>query len=162
MAVADAVRTGVFRDGEKCDSTTVVLTFKEDNLPECVFVGCFFSFKVHPYQRPLLRCCKCQRYGHIAAACQGTRRCGKCGGERGIHDCEAREFKCGSCGGDVAGSRECKMYKQARSVQQYREVNKGVPYAEALRRVGKGEAGGKRMGGPAHGYICNRGVRGGE
>lgn len=80
----------------------------EEALPKCVFVG-RLSFKVHPYRRPPLRC---HRYGHIAMPCRGARRCGKCGGKHDISGCEEREVKCG--------------------VQQYRDANKGVSYAEAL------------------------------
>lgn len=136
--ISDAVRIKVFRDGEKHETTTVILTFKEGALPERVFVGCL-SFKVHPYRRPPLRCYKCQRYGHVAAACRGTRRCGRCGGDHEIFGCKEKEVKCGSCGGGhIAGSWECEQYRQAKRVQQYRDVNKGMSYAEALRRVDKG------------------------
>ena len=51
-------------------------------------------------------------------------------------------LKCGSCGGGhIAGSRECEQYKHVMRVQQYREMNKGTTYAEALKKVTKcGEA----------------------
>lgn len=113
----------------------MVLSFQERALPERVFLGCL-SFRVHPYRRPPLRCFKCQRYGHIVAACRGDRRCGKCGGEHEFSECKEKVVKCGSCGGGhIAGNRECEQYKQAMRVQQFRETNKGVSYAEAVKKI---------------------------
>ncbi|XDV13832.1 hypothetical protein PO909_002158 [Leuciscus waleckii] len=133
--IDEATQIKVFRDGAKRESLTVVLSFQERALPERVFLGCL-SFKVHPYRRPPLRCFKCQRYGHIAAACRGDRRCGKCGGEHEFSESKEKVVKCGSCGGGhIAGNRECEQYKQAMRVQQFRETNKGVSYAEAVKKI---------------------------
>ncbi len=102
-----------------------------------MFLGCL-SFKVYLRRRPPLRCSKCQLYAHIAAACQGTRRCRKCGGDHELSECRESAFKCGSCGaGQMAGSRKCEQYKQAVKVQQYRKVNKGASYAKAVKQVVK-------------------------
>lgn len=133
--VVEATRIRSFRDGVKSDSTTVVLTFQGENLPEKIFLGCL-AFRVQPYRRPPLRCFKCQRYGHIAAVCRGTRRCGKCGEDHVFAECRVEMLKCGTCGGGhVAGSRQCEQYKHAVKVQEYREANKGISYAEAVKQI---------------------------
>jgi len=107
-----------------------VVSFQERVLAERMFLGCV-SFKVHPYRRPPLRCFKCQRYG-----CRGDRRCGKCGGEHEFSECKEKMVKCGTCGGGhIGGNRECGHYKLAMRLQQFREINKGVSYAEAVKKV---------------------------
>lgn len=131
--VVDAARIRVFREGVRRDTTTVVLTFQGEELPERVYVGCLV-FKGQPYGRPPLLCFKCQRYGHVAAVCRGE--CGKCGSNHDFSKCEEVALRCGSCGGGhIAGSRECEHYKQAAKVQSFREVNKGVTYAEAFKQT---------------------------
>lgn len=50
--------------------------------------------------RPALRCFNCQRLGHVAAVCKGTRRCCKFGGGREYGQCgEGIEPKFCDCGG---------------------------------------------------------------
>lgn len=134
-----ATRIRSFRDGVKRDTTTVIITFQGSALPEKVFLGCL-SFRVQPYRRPPLRCYKCQRYGHIAAGCRGIRRCGKCGGSHEFAECKETVLKCGTCGGPhIAGSRECGYFKQAVKVQDYRETNKDLSYADVVKHLKKCE-----------------------
>lgn len=78
--VIQARRLPYVRNGVKNDSLSVMLQFQGEILPSRVMVG-FMSYIVREYVPPLLRCYKCQRYGHVGAVCEGKQRCGKCGGE---------------------------------------------------------------------------------
>lgn len=51
-------------DGVRVESKSLLLEFREKNLPERVMVG-FISFTVREYIPPPLRCFKCQRFGHV-------------------------------------------------------------------------------------------------
>ena len=64
----------------------------------------YMSFPVREYRRPPLRCYKCQRFGHTAAACRGDRRCGG-GGDHDFKQCQVKKTKCCNCGGNHITSR---------------------------------------------------------
>ncbi|CAL9698214.1 unnamed protein product [Knipowitschia caucasica] len=118
----------------------VLITFSGNVLPERVFIGCL-SFPVRSYQRPPMRCFKCQRFGHLAASCRGNRRCTKCGGEHNIASCSVPSPKCCNCGGcHMASSKDCAVFAKAKRVQEVKEQHK-ISYAEAVKKVeGKPQA----------------------
>jgi len=70
------------------DSKTVFVQFTTADLPGEVKVGYLF-FRVKQYVPRLLRCFKCNRYGHVAGHCRGKLRCSICGGEHKYSDCSA-------------------------------------------------------------------------
>ena len=112
----------------------VLLTFDGDSLPPRVFIGCL-SFQVKKYERPPLRCFKCQRFGHVAASCRGSQRCTKCGGEHDLLECDVTDTKCCNCGGThMASFRGCLHFEKAKRVQDVKEQHK-ISYAEALKKV---------------------------
>lgn len=132
--VSGVRRFKTMRDGERKDSTAVLVSFKEDALPQRVSLG-FIVFPVKPYDRPPLRCFKCQRFGHIAAVCRGAQRCGKCGGQHDRRDCASSELKCCNCGGNhMAGFRGCVHAVRAQQVEYIRS-HENVSYAEAVKRM---------------------------
>lgn len=96
------------------------------------------SFSVRPYVPDLLRCYKCQKFGHVAAVCRGKQWCARCGGEHEYGKCgQGVNPKCCNCGGDhSAGYGGCKVRKHAAQVQNVR-IQEGLSYSEALKRVGK-------------------------
>lgn len=115
-------------------NTPVLISFDGSVLPARVFLGCL-SFQVRPYQRPPLRCFKCQRFGHMAASCRGNRRCAKCGKDHDILKCGQLVSKCCNCGGNhMASFKECGHFLKARQVQEVRDQHK-ISYAEALKKV---------------------------
>lgn len=127
------VRRFKAREGGNANAP-VMLTFKGKTLPLRVFIGCL-SFQVRNYVRPPLRCFKCQRFGHMAAACRGNRRCAKCGGEHDLSECGVSVHQCCNCGGPhMASSRECSLFMKAKKVQEVKEQQK-ITYAEALKKV---------------------------
>jgi len=70
--ITEITRLQAFRNGEKTDSESVLLHFKDDVLPMKVMVG-YMSFNIREYVPPPLRCYKCQRYGHTANDAKGNR-----------------------------------------------------------------------------------------
>lgn len=121
------------RNGGNPDAP-VLITFDGDSLPLRVFFGCL-SFQVKKYERPPLRCFQCQRFGHVAAACRGSKRCTKCGGEHDLLECEVTESKCCNCGGShMASFRGCHHAEKAKQVQEVKEQHK-ISYAEALKKI---------------------------
>lgn len=135
--VLNAKRLQATRDGEKRDSMSVLLEFKETVLPERIMVG-YMSFRVREYVPPPVRCYKCQRYGHIAKVCHGKQRCGKCGGEHEYGQCGDNDVKkCCNCGGDhTAAYGGCPARKQAVVIQQVR-TSRNLSYADAVKAVQK-------------------------
>lgn len=133
--VKDVRRLQVTIDKVRKDSLSVMINFDEEKLPERIYLG-FMSYVVRPYVPPPLRCYKCQRYGHVAAVCKGKQRCARCGGEHEYGKFEQGvNPKCCNCGGEhSAGYGGCQARQQAVKVQNVR-ADKGLSYAEALKRV---------------------------
>lgn len=135
VKVKEAKRLKMKRDGVLKDSLSVLLTFDEMRLPQKVFIG-FMCYDVRMYIPPPLRCFKCQRYGHVAAVCNGKTRCSKCGGEHKYGECaQGATQKCCNCGGNhSAAYGGCEVFKRMREVQRIK-VEQGMSYAEAVKRV---------------------------
>ncbi|XP_049328199.1 uncharacterized protein LOC125787671 [Astyanax mexicanus] len=133
--VIEAVRLKGFRNGVKGDSLSVMILFDGDILPDRVYLG-YISFPVRAYIPPPIRCFNCQRYGHVAAACRGKKRCGVYGGDHEYGHCaEGVKPKCCNCGGDhKAAYGGCEVRKRAAKVQEVR-VTQGLTYAAALKEV---------------------------
>lgn len=127
------------RDGVKGPSLSVLLTLEEDKIPEKIRIG-YVSYIVRPYIPPPMRCFKCQRFGHIAAACKSKLRCAKCGGEHEYGKCERGvKIKCCNCGGEhSAAYKGCDAHKKAVQIQNVK-VKEKLSYAEAIRKVKSNE-----------------------
>ena len=70
LEVSNVIAAKRMGKGENGRGTTpVLLTFKDDVVPKRVMLG-YMSYPVREYERPPLRCFKCQRYGHVAAVCR--------------------------------------------------------------------------------------------
>lgn len=91
---------------------------------------------VRPYIPPPMRCFKCQRFGHIAAACKSKLRCAKYGGEHEYGKCERGvKIKCCNCGGEhSAAYKGCDAHKKAVQIQNVK-VKEKLTYVEAIRKV---------------------------
>ena len=57
---------------------TVVVTFRGKQVPEAVTFG-YMRSRVKVYMSRPIRCCWCQRFGHVEARCQAVVCCPTCG-----------------------------------------------------------------------------------
>ena len=136
-------------------NTPVLITFDGSLLPARVFIGCL-SFQVRPYQRPPLRCFKCQRFGHMAASFRGNRHCAICGEDHDTLKCEQLASKCCNCGGNhLASYKECGHFLKARQVQEVRDQHK-ISYAETLKKMERSKTSGPVARMPVSGLVVSR------
>lgn len=86
--------------------------------------------------RPPLPSNKCQRFGHVAAACKGNKGSGKYLGNRYFIQSQTEAIKCCNCGKNHMSSfRGCEHH--IRAVEVYWKMS----YADALKKVrGLGES----------------------
>ena len=134
VKVIEAARR--FKEGRMA----VLVTFKQEvkALPADVLLG-YVLYPVREYVRPPLRCYRCQRFGHVAAVCRGSRRCGKCGGDHEFAQCSVNQVKCCNCGGDhITSFHGCSHHVRAVKVEEVKGREK-VSYAEAVKKVLEGE-----------------------
>lgn len=132
--VTNIRRLQAFRNGERVDSTSVLLEFKGKEKPDKIMIG-YLSFSVRNYIPPPMRCYKCQRYGHTAKICNGKQRCGRCGGEHSYGECGEKPIRCCNCGGDhTAAYAGCMVRKEAAEIQKLK-TEKRMSYAEAVKEV---------------------------
>ena len=71
---------------------------------------------VEEYKRRsrVIKCNKCQGWGHVHRYCNKPAKCGKCAGNHETNSCNiTSDFKCAHCGKDHhAGSNDCEIYKE--------------------------------------------------
>ena len=117
---------------------SVILSFETTELPTDIIL-CFQKINVKPYIPPILRCFKCQRYGHTITACKQRQRCVRCGEEHNFDDCTKKDSpKCVNCGGEhSAAFNGCEAAKKALEIQKIK-VQNNLSYAQAVRKLNEG------------------------
>ena len=102
-----------FRDGQRRDTSLLVLTFDTTTLPEKINIG-WLRKEVRVFIPNPLRCFKCQRFGHGSSSCRQTARCQRCGDSpHDGSDCKT-PLKCLSCGSEdhSVSSTQCPIWKK--------------------------------------------------
>ncbi|KAK6488590.1 hypothetical protein HHUSO_G7455 [Huso huso] len=132
--VVEVRRIGKRDEKGEVQSTTVVLTFELENMPEQVIMG-FQRFRVNEYRPSPIRCYKCQLFGHMAGSCRGKRRCAKCGKDHEFRDCDVKgQGKCCNCGGEHSTAfKGCVEQIKAREIQIIKFEEK-TSYVSAVKR----------------------------
>ena len=135
--VSHVRRLTTFRNGERKDTSLLVLTFETTTLPDTLLAG-HIRYSVRVFVPNPLRCFTCQRFGHSSKFCKQTPRCKKCG--ETPHDgspCSA-PIKCLSCNSTEhdASSNECPVWKREKEICAIK-VTRNVSYQEARRTVEK-------------------------
>ena len=104
----------------KVEAVLIIDFIDPEQATEAVARGLRWHGKPHSCERAdsgrrLLRCTRCQGYGHLCWGCSAPHRCGKCAGQHPIADCKSKEVKCASCGGHhFARQKGCPAKIQAR------------------------------------------------
>ena len=106
--------------GQLQKTTAIQLTFKT-KMPEIINFG-YEKKKVRPYVPPVIRCFKCQQYGHGSDKCRGRVHCAACGEGHEWKECPNKSSpKCARCGGaHSAAYMGCVAYKEAK---KYKHTN---------------------------------------
>ncbi|KAH6941421.1 hypothetical protein HPB50_017927 [Hyalomma asiaticum] len=91
-------------------------------MPEQVYLG-FTSHPVEEYLGPARRGYNCQRYGHLAKNCNGTRRCKIFAEDHHHKDCKSiRQPKCANCNGPHAASYSGCPQNKAAAIQHRHDI----------------------------------------
>ena len=128
-------RLTTFRDGQRRDTSLLVLTFDTTTLPEKLNIG-WLRKDVRVFVPNPLRCYKCQRFGHGSSSCRQSARCQTCG--EAPHDgssCTAPKV-CLSCGSSdhPVSSSQCPVWKDEKSICELK-AKSGLSYPEARKQV---------------------------
>lgn len=100
---------------------TVKLVFKDRGSLETAMDDCFTIFnqryitEEYKSQPRVIKCHRCQRFGHISRLCRSEIvKCGKCSEEgHETRDCTTGVIKCAHCGmGHITGSKDCRKIQE--------------------------------------------------
>ena len=128
------------RAGEKIITKQMILYFS-DELPRYVSFE-WQRYKVSTYIPEVIRCYKCQRFGHKAPSCHAKKeKCTVCSGPHEVQKCPIKSTHrtdntatCPNCKGPHPASYQgCPEFKIAKQAQK-KHVLQGISYAEAIRR----------------------------
>ena len=91
------------------DSLAVLVTFKSNLLPSSIWF-CGRNRELHTYNRRVIQCFKCQKYGHIQKDCHANQPiCLRCAGKHSSAECHLKNnqvttnkdmYKCANCLGN--------------------------------------------------------------
>ena len=78
------------------------------------------------FKPKVIKCNKCQTFGHIARLCRSTERCGKCTEKHDTKNCtvEPKDFMCCHCKGNhETGDKDCPIMKNKEEQIKNRQHN---------------------------------------
>ena len=94
--ITDVQRIVVKRNNPEIKTNTLILTFNTPKIPDSLKI-CYLNIPVSQYVPNPIRCCKCQRFGHVTSKCKHSEVCARCS-ETGHKDITcATAFKCVNC-----------------------------------------------------------------
>ena len=134
QGVSHVRRITTFRDGQRRDTSLLVLTFDHARLPLKLTCG-YLRYDVKPFIPNPLRCFRCQRFGHGKNKCNADPICHRCAQpEHEGTPCRSHD-KCANCGGDHASSsKDCPNWQREKQICEIK-VNRNITYPEARKIV---------------------------
>ena len=121
--ISSAERISTYKPSTKCmkPSRSVKVTLNMKNVPSELHINFIGRFFVRSYVTKPVRCYRCQRFGHLAAACLAKlERCSICSGHHRTQQCivkiqnsELVKLKCANCGEEhSANSNRCSVLRE--------------------------------------------------
>ena len=119
----DIQKIQILKNWETIDTNTYIMTFNTPKIPKEIRIE-YQKINVEPHIPNLLRCYKCQRFGHHQEKCTQPPVCE----EYNIHkDCQ-KDYKCANCQGNHdAGSRDCEIWKKEKEITRL-EYTQNITY----------------------------------
>lgn len=116
-------------------STTIVLTFHSQSLPEKVYLY-NTSIPVSIYELPTIQCRDCCKFGHIAAKCRSKPCCYRCAQPHTGDSCDCTDdrISCVFCSGSHrATDQKCPEHARQKSIKIVM-AEENIGYLEASQR----------------------------
>ncbi|GFT10091.1 uncharacterized protein TNCV_1115321 [Trichonephila clavipes] len=134
QGVIQVRRTTIKKDTNVIPTKHLIITFSSPTLPQTIKVG-YLNCKIRPYIPNLLRCFKCQRFGHSQTSCRGQFTCSRCASVgHASTDC-ILELKCINCSqAHSANSKLCSKWRTEKGIQVIK-TNKNISYPEARKLI---------------------------
>lgn len=129
-------RTNVDGKVEWKPSTTILVTFEGQKLPENVYLY-YNSINVDLYIPPSYICHKCLKYGHTHKKCTNSPRCAKCGESHQSNTCLMTETtsNCVNCKGNhMPTSNACPELHRQRDIRRIM-ATEGVSFVQASKKA---------------------------
>ena len=124
------------RAKETLATNYIKVDFDSINRPPSLVIG-FTSYPVNDYHPPPIQCFHCQRFGHLAGACNASRkRCVYCSENHTLSDCPKSQKHCANCGSSdhLANYGGCPGYKLAQKIERL-AYSERISYIEAKKRL---------------------------
>ena len=129
------------QSGMLIPTMTVMLAYNhEDEVPDKVQLR-WLKFKTRPYIPLVMRCFRCQGYGHVARPCYKPNDvCPACAGSHKFDACPTKDQKkYANCRGDHgSGFKDCSKYFEAKAVVR-RAAEENTSYRDPLINMRKDE-----------------------
>ncbi|GFX09455.1 putative RNA-directed DNA polymerase from transposon BS [Trichonephila clavipes] len=134
QGVTQVRRISVKKDSSFFPTKILIPTFNSPKLPSNIKAG-YLNCKLRPYIPNLLRCFKCQRFGHSQTSCRGQLTCSRCASVgHASTDCSL-EPKCINClQPHPSDSKLCPKWKIEKQIQEIK-TTQNISYPEARKLI---------------------------
>lgn len=123
-------------NGERVNTTALILTFSKTTYPKHVKVGLLRVATKPYYPNPML-CFGCFKYGHLKTRCTNTKICFNCSESYHGDEC-TKSPNCHNCKGNHRpGNRTCPVYKHEECIV-HTKIDLNLSFPEARERVEQG------------------------
>ena len=114
-------------------TNTLFLTFGSPDLPKEITVG-YLKVKVALFVPNLMRCFKCNKFGHTSQHCKVAEKCPDCRKDKHEGRCKGPKLCPNCCGPHDSSAKDCPVWQKEKEIQRVR-VEKRISFPETRQLV---------------------------
>ena len=133
QGVTGVNRVTLKKERKVIPTNTLFLTFGSPDLPKEITVG-YLKVKVALFVPNLMRCFKCNKFGHTSQHCKVAEKCPDCRKDKHEGRCKGPKLCPNCCGPHASSAKDCPVWQKEKEIQRVR-VEKRISFPETRQLV---------------------------